>query len=403
MKKIFCFIVFAGALYYTQAQSVSINTDGSQPHPSAMLDIKSNIKGLLIPRTSTSTRNTISGIKGLMMYDTTTSSFWYHNGAAWLELGGGSATNYWSANGTNIYNNNNGNVGIGTSTPGYDLHISRTNPSIGFNDTDDNHFSGFIEGDSNDLVLNAYRKAVGLSNQSGNIIMQVPGGGPLGFTSVAGNVGIGTSSPTAKLHISSGNVMIGNGTPDAKLHVLGTTGEVFRVEATNPQIGFAEGGIEKGFINLTSDDFKIGTISSNDAGRFIVRVNGGDRFFVHPDGRISIGTATPATGYALSVKGKAICEELKIQLQSAPWPDYVFNKNYPLKSFSELRKFIAQNNHLPNIPSAKQIESAGLEIGNMQTRMMEKIEELTLYILQLEEKSSKLEKEISTLKKQINK
>jgi hypothetical protein len=81
---------------------------------------------------------------------------------------------------------------------------------------------------------------------------------------------------------------------------------------------------------------------------------------------------------------------LKVQLK-AGWPDYVFHKNYDLKSFDELRSFIAENNHLPNIPAAAELEKSGLEVGEMQRKMMEKIEELTLYVLQLE-------KEVRSLK-----
>ncbi len=88
-----------------------------------------------------------------------------------------------------------------------------------------------------------------------------------------------------------------------------------------------------------------------------------------------------------------MCEELKVQLR-ASWPDYVFSPNYRLNDLYELEKFIQSNNHLPNIPAAAEIEKNGLETGEMQRLMMEKIEELTLYIIDLK-------KELDSLKKQI--
>ena len=104
------------------AQSVGINN--TTPHNSAILDVKSNTKGMLIPRTSTTSRNAIANpAKGLILYDTTTSGFWFYNGSAWNALSVGSSTNYWTLNGSNIYNNNSANTGIGTTTPQGKLHI----------------------------------------------------------------------------------------------------------------------------------------------------------------------------------------------------------------------------------------------------------------------------------------
>src|SRR6185503_1666523 len=84
----------------SSSQNVGIGT--TTPSNSAMLEIKSSDKGLLIPRTSTATRSTIPGVKGLMVYDTTTSSFWFHTGAAWSEVP--STGNVWNTNGNSSTN-----------------------------------------------------------------------------------------------------------------------------------------------------------------------------------------------------------------------------------------------------------------------------------------------------------
>jgi len=74
------------------------------------------------------------------------------------------------------------------------------------------------------------------------------------------------------------------------------------------------------------------------------------------------------------------------------WPDYVFDNKYKLQSLDEVEKFIQQNNRLPGIPSAITLESGGLNIGEMQKLQMEKIEELTLYIIGLKKEIEQLKK-----------
>jgi len=81
MKRVAFFLFLLSNSFSIYAQSVAINTDKSAPNPSAMLDVKSNNKGLLIPRTSTTSRLAITNpAKGLMLYDTTAGSFWFYNG-----------------------------------------------------------------------------------------------------------------------------------------------------------------------------------------------------------------------------------------------------------------------------------------------------------------------------------
>ena len=80
--------------------------------------------------------------------------------------------------------------------------------------------------------------------------------------------------------------------------------------------------------------------------------------------------------------GKVECKEIKVTLTG--WADYVFANDYKLMSLSNLEKYIATNKHLPGIQSAKEIEAEGLSVGEMQKQQMEKIEELTLYIIELQ-------------------
>ncbi|MFZ4057837.1 MAG: hypothetical protein ACOYKE_06845 [Ferruginibacter sp.] len=106
---------------------------------------------------------------------------------------------------------------------------------------------------------------------------------------------------------------------------------------------------------------------------------------------------TKGSGYRLRVQGKVIAEEVRVSLVTN-WPDYVFGGNYQLKPIDELETYIKENKHLPNIPAAENIEKEGLAIGDMQKKMMEKIEELTLYIIQLKKENDAIKQTIQSLK-----
>ncbi len=120
-----------------------------------------------------------------------------------------------------------------------------------------------------------------------------------------------------------------------------------------------------------------------------------------PTGSISIGTQLTPIGYKLAVGGKIIAEELKVQLQ-AQWPDYVFSKDYKLPSLAEVEKQIKEKGHLANVPSAKEVEANGFEVGEMARIQQEKIEELTLYIIELNKKLEAQDKKLLELEAKIN-
>ncbi|MBO3699527.1 hypothetical protein [Roseivirga sp. E12] len=110
---------------------------------------------------------------------------------------------------------------------------------------------------------------------------------------------------------------------------------------------------------------------------------------LHNLDQLSVGTDDLPSGYKLSVGGDPIMEKVKVQVESA-WPDYVFDKNYPLKSVEELKRFIAQNGHLPGLPSAEEVEASNQDLGLIQQKLLEKIEELTLYTIAQEKKLKEL-------------
>lgn len=112
----------------------------------------------------------------------------------------------------------------------------------------------------------------------------------------------------------------------------------------------------------------------------------------YTSGNVSVGTTTVPSGYKMAIDGKLITEEVKVQL-SGEWADYVFLKDYQLPTLQEVEKHIQEKGHLINIPSAKEVETNGIELGEMNRLLLEKIEELTLYILEQKEEL-KIEKEL---------
>lgn len=112
---------------------------------------------------------------------------------------------------------------------------------------------------------------------------------------------------------------------------------------------------------------------------------------------IGIGT-NDTKGYKLAVAGNIISEEVKVALQTN-WPDFVFEDNYKLKSLTDIEKYIKTQKHLPNIPSAKEIEKNGYMLGEMDSKLLEKIEELTLHLIKMSKRLTKLEKENQILRK----
>jgi hypothetical protein len=112
-------------------------------------------------------------------------------------------------------------------------------------------------------------------------------------------------------------------------------------------------------------------------------------------GNVAIGN-TIATGYKLSVEGKIICTEMRVNLV-ANWPDYVLRKDYNLMPVEKLGEFIEKNGHLPNVPPAAEIEKSGMDVGEMQRLMMEKIEELSLYIIQQQQQIRELQDQVDKL------
>jgi hypothetical protein len=196
MKKIITqfFLINAFLIFYctsTHAQNIAINSTGNAPNSSAMLDVQSTIKGMLIPRMTTTQRTAIaSPATGLLVFDNTTGSFWFKSASKWVELID-SSNNTWIKNSSNnVYVNNGENVGIGTNNPDVRLQVS--------NGTDiANGTGGYLElGSPSNPNLAFDNNEIQARNNgiASNLYMQIGGG----------YVGIGTSEPEVKLQVSNG-------------------------------------------------------------------------------------------------------------------------------------------------------------------------------------------------------
>ncbi len=194
-----------------------------------------------------------------------------------------------------------------------------------------------------------------------------------------GNAGIGILSPTAGLEIYK--IYNPAQTKSLRLFFQGTWG--FAAYATN---------------------YRFLDIASSEGGK-VLQVNGtgvgigyDPPAFDSPDklyvsGNVGIGTTTPTE--KLSVNGNIRSREISVE--SAPWPDYVFKKGYNLPSLAALEKSIKQNGHLPGIPSAKNVAEHGIKLGEMNAKLLEKIEILTLHLIEQDKKITKLQQQLKKI------
>ena len=99
----------------------------------------------------------------------------------------------------------------------------------------------------------------------------------------------------------------------------------------------------------------------------------------------------------LMVNGGIAAEEIKVEIEVGTCPDYVFKKDYRLRPLEEVQSHIEKHNHLPEVPSAKEMESEGLELGEMNMLLLKKIEELTLYLLEQDKEIKQLNAKVQSL------
>ncbi|MBS1514319.1 MAG: hypothetical protein JSS63_04780 [Bacteroidetes bacterium] len=112
----------------------------------------------------------------------------------------------------------------------------------------------------------------------------------------------------------------------------------------------------------------------------------------------NVGIGSNNTGnFKLAVDGNIGTRGLKITLQN-PWPDFVFSEKYSLMQLPELKKYIEENNKLPDIPSEQEVEDNGLDVEEMTAKLLQKVEELTLHVIRLDEENTKLKAEVEILK-----
>lgn len=150
-----------------------------------------------------------------------------------------------------------------------------------------------------------------------------------------------------------------------------------------------------GTINVTTDVF----INGKSMGGSSYWSKAGSNVYMLGSG-LGIGTTLGSNpnSYLLAVNGKIGAKEVQIENTSATWPDFVFKNDYMLMSLKDVEKYINQNGHLPEIPSEAEVKQEGIRVGEMNAKLLQKIEELTLYVIEANKKIEKLTTEVNELK-----
>ncbi|WP_025742732.1 hypothetical protein [Aquimarina pacifica] len=205
----------------------------------------------------------------------------------------------------------------------------------------------------NDVAINAGQ---GVNIQSENFSVQAD-------SYFSGNIGVGTISPQAKLNIVNPTTIGLSDLSKASL-LIGTS-----------SVGI---GLDPNELVVLGTDLHFGTISSHDV-KFLA--NKSTRMFIEStNGNVGIGTTTPQN--KLSVNGTIWAKEVKVSLTDAA--DWVFEEDYNLRPLEEVANYIKENKHLPEMPSADEFRQNDMKVSEMTNKLLQKIEELTLYTIEQE-------------------
>ncbi len=307
----------------------------------------------------------------------------------------------------------NGNVGIGTASPlgtldihkigGSTLVMTSATANVSYTTTlvDDgaNYYTAIGEGSAANAPITFYNPTsaspvaqIQLRNLGGNWNslmvghndtygeLQTTSATPLALQPTGGNVGIGTTSPTASLHVRSAT---GNDTPI-----------VVESQTHNSYITLRNLG---GDNSLSSSDNALYIGGGGVPGPIYFRNGWTANMAMTATGNVGIGTTSPTQ--KLSVNGTIQAKEVIVQ---TGWSDYVFKLGYHLASLSEIEGAIKKEGHLPGIPSAQEVAEHGVGMGEMQSKLLAKVEELTLHLIEQEKLLHAQHDEINQLKAQLS-
>ena len=220
-----------------------------------------------------------------------------------------------------------------------------------------------------------------------------------GKTYVNGRLGVGTAAPAEALDVTGNARMSGNAT------IAGLTGTNSLAVTTNTTVGGSTttnslsvtngatvgtnltvtNNATTGSLNVTTNAMvgaNLNVTNNSTTGSLQVTTNATVNGQATVLQKMSVGTATKSPTYSLSVLGGIVSDEVRVHLQ--PWPDYVFEVNYPLQPLTEVEKYVQANKHLPGVMSAQEVADNGLDLGQTQKVQMEKIEELYLHLIEMD-------------------
>ncbi|MBX7152052.1 hypothetical protein K1X84_10455 [bacterium] len=309
-----------------------------------------------------------------------------------------------------------GNVGIGTTSPSEKFHVNGNIKAGGkiytggaYNYHTDSTGGYWASGDATSKIgwWNSQGKMQFRTNTAERMVIDT-----------SGNVGIGTTSPSYKLEVVgdvgqqqlyvNGGLQVGAYTilqthieaDNSYRRLLLASGAKYdwtnnRYQLTNAQYDRAALEILNGGII----SFKTESLNRTTPGYMtIAEWDGIERMRITNTGNVGIGTSNPDPNYKLSVNGKIKAHEL--YLITTGWSDFVFQKDYKLRSLKEVEEHIKDKGHLPDIPSEKEVTENGVAVVDMQAKLLQKIEELTLYVIQQQKEIEALKKAMSVNNKQ---
>ncbi|MCX2679349.1 hypothetical protein OOZ15_05285 [Galbibacter sp. EGI 63066] len=218
------------------------------------------------------------------------------------------------------------------------------------------------------------------------------------------NVGIGTTNPIAKLQVNGDFYLYSNDAYESgwgKTHfywnrhslIMGTP----KGRYAHNRIELKPGGSNTGELISSLEMYQAIGIDNYDKRIRLSTSNFHPTWF--DGGNVGIGTRAPGS-WKLAVNGKIRAKEIKVETS---WSDFVFEDNYTLPTLEEVEQHILEKGHLQNIPSAKEVEENGVYLGEMDAKLLQKIEELTLYTIEQQKEIELLKKENKAQREEIEK